>query len=180
MKMYPVLLSCVALLSLTITNTAMADPDADDVQASSGVLHCGGNNFLRLNGTEIQFTAYNIRNFDSTTPITIKRMRAFDATGIAVFDSSITGLPLAPNGLLGPNDNTLGPNQSTQLFSFDFVPFLGQANRPIQLEIEWSAPHRVVPLDGAITRVSRGRDAAGQQTEERGRSALACIATRSK
>ena len=180
MKMRSVLLSSLAIFSVALSDTTLADRDEDDVKVRSGVVRCGGNNFLRLNDTEVQFTAYNIRNFDATTAITIKRMRAFDATGTAIFDSSVTGLPVAPNGLLGPTDNVLGPNQSTQLFSYDFVPFLGQNNRPIQLEIEWTAPNRVVPLDAAITRVSRGRDAAGEQTEERGRSALACINIRAR
>ena len=177
MKMRSVFLSSLAIFSLALSNTSLADRDDDDVKISSGVLRCGGNNFLRLNGTEIQFTAYNIRNFDASTAITIKRMRAFDATGTAIFDSSVTGLPVAPNGLLGPNDNVLGPNQSTALFSFDFVPFLAPTNRPMQVEIEWTAPNRVVPLSAAITRVSRGHDAAGVQTEERGRSSLACTNT---
>ena len=82
MKMRSVLLSSLAIFSVALSDTTLADRDEDDVKVRSGVVRCGGNNFLRLNDTEVQFTAYNIRNFDATTAITITRMRAFDVSGI--------------------------------------------------------------------------------------------------
>jgi len=69
----------------------------------------------------------------------------------------------------------LEPNQTAQLNSFDVLPFLPENLRPIQLEIVWSAPERVVTLEVSGLRVSRQRDpATGVQQAERGRDGNSC------
>lgn len=163
------------LLSLGLAGTSHATNIDDDAKARQGVVRCGGNNFLRLNGTEIQFTAYNLRNMSSTTPITIERLTFFDATGSVLFDSGTSGFPTFENAILGPSDNVLEPNQTAQLNSDDVVPFLPENRRPIQLEIAWSAPERVLTLEVIGVRISRQRDpATGAQLVERGRDGNSC------
>src|SRR6266550_3888101 len=139
---------------------ALADRGEGETTARQGTVRCGGNNFLRLGGTEIQFASYILRNFDATQPIVVDRMRFFDANG---------------NGVLGPANNTLNPNQTAQFNTNDILPFLAQTDRPIQLEIEWSAPRRALGLDVITIRVARQRDpATGAILAERGRHATEC------
>jgi len=167
-----------ALFSLTHAGAAQADRGEGSTAARQGVIRCGGSNFLRLSGAEIHFTSYVFRNFDSTTPITINRMRFFDATGVVLFDTAGGSLPPAENGVLGPANNTLNPNQTVQFQSDDILPFLAQTNRPIQLEIEWSAARPALSLDAVTVRISRQRDpATGAILAERGRHATDCRTT---
>jgi hypothetical protein len=164
------------ILSLTFAGAAYAAKGEGEIKARQGVVRCGGNNFLRLNGTEIQFTSYVIRNFDSEIPITIDRMRFFNANGLVIFDTGPGGLlPPSENGVLGPADNTLEPNQTVQFNSDEILDFLAQTNRPIQLEIEWSAAQRALSLDAVTVRISRQRDpVTGNIQAERGRHATEC------
>jgi len=162
-------------LSIGLAGTSHAANIDDDTKARQGVIRCGGNNFLRLGGTEIQFTAYVIRNLSSTTPITVERLTFFDATGAVLFDSDTSGFPTFDSALLGPSDNVLDPNQTAQLNSYDVLPFLPENQRPIQLEIVWSAPERVLTLEAIGVRVSRQRDpTTGAQLAERGRDGNKC------
>jgi hypothetical protein len=162
-------------LSLGLAGTSRAADIDDDTKARQGVVRCGGNNFLRLNGTEIQFTAYVFRNMSSTTPITVERLTFFDAAGSVLFDSDTSGFPTFDDAILGPSDNVLEPNQTAQLNSFDVLPFLPQNLRPIQLEIVWSAPERVLTLEAIGVRISRQRDpVTGAQLAERGRDGNRC------
>lgn len=144
--------------------------------AREGVIRCGGNHFLRLSGTEAHFTSYPVRNFDSAHGITINRMRVFDAPGNVLFDSALSTLPLSEDGIIGPHNNLLGPNQSVLFDSHDLLPtYLPVTNRPIQLEIEWSAPVRVITLDAVTVRISRARNTStGGIGEERARHAIDC------
>ena len=143
--------------------------------ASQGVMRCGGNHFLRLGGSEVHFTTYALRNFDASTAISINRMRVFDGPGNVLFDSASSTLPPSDSGLLGPGNNSLGPNQSVLFNTLDFLPFLPDTNRPLQMEIQWSAARRVVTLDAITVRISRERNpGTGMQLEERGRHAVEC------
>lgn len=157
------------LLSLAAGVSNAGDADLD-TKSRQGTVSCGGSNFLRLAGTEIQFTSYNLRNLSSTTPITIERLVFFDATGSVLFDSAVSGLPLFDNGILGPSDNVLEPNQTAHLDTIGVVPFLPDTLRPIQLQISWTAPERVLTLDVAAVRIGRERDPITfQQGPERSR-----------
>jgi hypothetical protein len=147
----------------------------DDTKARQGVVRCGGNNDLRLGGTDIQYTASTLRNLSSTTPITVERLMFFDATGSVLFDSGTSGIPSFDNGILGPLDTVLDPNQIAQLDTVGLLPFLPAMQRPIQLEIAWSAPERVLTLEVSGTRIARQRDpATGAQLAERSRSPSVC------
>ena len=167
------------ILSLTFAGAAYADRGEGETKARQGVVRCGGNNFLRLSGTEIHFISYTMRNFDSEQPIIIERMRFFDATGAVLFDTFGGSLPPADNGVLGPTNNALNPNQTAQYSTDAILPFLDQAHRPIQLEIEWSADRRALTLDVLASRIVRQRDAAtGAVQAERSRSATECRSIR--
>jgi hypothetical protein len=162
-------------LSLGLAGISHAANVDDDTKARQGVVRCGGNQFIRQNGSEIHFTTYTIRNVSSTTPITVERLTFFDATGGVLFDSSISGFPLFQGGVLGPADNVLEPNQTTQLNSNDVIlTFLPENLRPIQLEITWSAPERVLTLQASAVRIVRQRDSSGAQLAERSRDASGC------
>ena len=164
-----------SLVSLTFAGAAQADRSEGSTTARSGVVRCGGNNFLRLSGTEIHFISYTMRNFDSGQPIIIERMRFFDATGAVLFDTAGGPLPPSDNGVLGPANNALNPNQTAQYSTDALLPFLDQPQRPIQLEIEWSAARRVLTLDVIASRIVRQRDAATSAIQvERARSTTEC------
>jgi hypothetical protein len=165
------------LLSFALLGPSQAqNRDIDgDVRARNGTIRCGGSNFIRQSGTEIHFTFYNLRNVSATTPITIERLTFFDASGAVLFDSDASGFPAFRNGVLGPSDNVLDPNQTAQLDTADVLPFLPEDRRPIQLEIVWSAPERVLILDAGHVRVGRGRDpATGAQGQDRTRHSGGC------
>lgn len=167
--------SLVAARVMTFPEWAQANSSEGPATARQGVVRCGVNNFLCLNGTEMHFTSYVSRNVDSTTPIVINRMRFFDATGAVLLDSAYGPLPPAENGVLGPTNNTLNPNQSAQYDSFDLLDFLTQVNRPGQFEIEWSAAKAALTLDVVSVRISRARNpTTGAILEERGRHAVEC------
>jgi hypothetical protein len=160
--------------SLISAGSLHAGESDHDTKARQGTVRCGGNNFLRQGGTEVHFTSYNLRNYGSA-PITIERMTFFDATGAVLFDTNTSGFPVFSNGVLGPADQVLEPNQTAGLDSADLLPFLPQTQRPIQLEITWSAPERVLILDVALVRIARQRDpVTGQQLQERSRHLRDC------
>src|SRR5262245_26217712 len=158
MSKRPFIVSLGLLLSLISAGALYAEDGDNDFKARRGTVRCGGSNFLRLSGTEVQFATYLFRNFSSTTPITVERLLFFDATGSVLFDSNSSGFPPFTNGVLGPVDQELDPNQSAQLDTVPLLPFLPETQRPIQLEISWSAPERVLPLDVTTIRLVRQRD----------------------
>ena len=78
---------CAALAAaLTIgAGTAEAARGEGAATARQAVVRCGGSNFLRLAGSEVQYTSWVFRNFDASNDITIDRMRVFDANGAVHF-----------------------------------------------------------------------------------------------
>jgi hypothetical protein len=164
------------LLSIGMAGVSQAADIPVGPFARGGVFRCGGANYLRLGGTEIQFTAYALRNFSSTTPVTVDRVTIYDSLGSVLIDSSITGLPPFPNGVvLGPNNNVLGPNQYTELDTDVVLPFLPPAQRVIQLELVWSAPSLVLVPDMHAVRISRERNpTTGAHLADRARFDATC------
>ncbi len=156
---------CTALLLLALLVFAIPRSHAGHAdgatRARGGIVMCGGNNFTRLGGTQVHRAVYTLRNYDPNRPLTIDRIRFFDATGASLFDSNVTGFPAFGNGVLGPADQTLEPNQSSQLTTNSVLPALGPNNRPVQLRIDWSAPRRVLLLETVMVR--QVRDAAGAE-----------------
>ena len=165
-----------AMLVLGVTEAAQASRSEGAATGRNGVVRCGGNNFLRLGGTEIQTASYILRNFDSTTPIVVERIRIWNANGVSLFDSVVSGgLPTFENGVLGATNNVLQPNQTAQLNTEDVVTFQAQNDRPLQMEVQWSAAKAALSLDAITVRISRARNATtGQVGEERGRHAIDC------
>ena len=164
-------------LSLGLAVFSLVAKADDGATTRSGILRCGGTNNVRLSGTEMQLTFWDVRNLSSTTPVSIDRVTIFDAAGNVLFDSRISGTPSFQGGVsLGPTNNVLGPNQTTELVSSSVLPFLSTAQIPIQVEFVWSAPDRVPPLDIRAIRLSRERDPiSGALLADRARSDFNCV-----
>ncbi len=163
-----------AVFSLGIAGAAQAERTDGETTARQGVVRCGATNHLRRSDTEVHFTNLNLRNFGAA-PITIERLRFFDATGAVLFDTAGGGLPPAENGVLGPANNTLSPNQTAQFSTLDILPFLPNEQRPIQAEIQWSATQAVLTLGVSATRLVRQRNVStGGVLDERARDANPC------
>ena len=162
-----IFLAAVWLLLVAGTESNAGDADGQ-TRARAGTVRCGGNQFP---GGESHFSRYNLRNYSSDTPITIERLRFFNAKGSLVFDSQADGFPFFRNLVLGPTDNVLDPNQTANLFSEDvFDPdlFFAQDERPIQLEIWWSASRPVLTLEASVVTVVQG------STAQRSRDRYVC------
>jgi hypothetical protein len=132
-------------------------------------LACGGNL------STAQASNWVFRNFNERAPITITRMRFFDAQGGLIFDSLTNGMPAASNGVLGPDDSVLKPHQTAQ-FTSDaliadgtLVP-LPATQRPIMLLVNAVARGGAQPLAGTLTRITRSVDTGA----EIARTASAC------
>jgi hypothetical protein len=163
----PILVATI--LSLSFMGAVPAD-------AAQGFARCGGNNFIGgPSSTQMQITRLTLRNFDAMQPITINRLVVYNAHGVVLWDSMVSGLPAFTNGILGPANNILGPHQSSTLFSENFLPFLAETDRPLQTFVTWSSISPALPLGVNSVVVVRGRDpATGAQLEERARSGGAC------
>ncbi len=163
-----------AMLWLGVAGTVQAENSEGELTAREGVVRCGATNHLRQGGTEIHTTNLNLRNFGDA-PITIQRLRFFDATGAVLFDTAGGALPPASNGVLGPANNVLNPNQTAQFDTDSLLPFLPNEARPLQAEVQWSAADPVLTLGVTATRLARQRDpGTGQMLAERARDANAC------
>lgn len=168
-----------ALFPLTFVGAVQADRGERGEGATTarqGVVRCGGSNFLNLGGTEIHTATYDLRNFDSANPIVIDRLRIFDATGAVLRDSANSALPPSDNGILGPANNTLNPNQTATYSTANLVPFQGPTTHALQMEIEWSARRgAALSLDVITVRIVRARDPdTGAGLAERARHAIEC------
>ncbi len=159
------IMKCFAIVSVSfgflLSSINITQAGFEILEARQGTLLCGGNY------TNITQTAsWNLRNFNEDQSIYVDRVRFIDAQGTVIYDSTTNpaGIPLTNNGLLGGVDTELEPNQTTQFRSEQLVdagllPDLGgQARRPIQVIIDWSAPSRGIALDGALVRRAHMRD----------------------
>jgi len=163
------------LSAVTFGATYTGDALAQSNRAQSGVIRCGGNFFLRVNGTEQHESFYILRNFNSSIPITIDRLTFFDSHGNVLFDSKVAGFPQFDSGNLGPANNVLNGNNTDQIGTSSLFAPLDAQHRPIQAEIAWSAASRAIPLHASQSRNVRTRVAAtGQILDERARTTNAC------
>lgn len=165
------------IFSLSFAGATRAASSEGETTARQGVVLCGGNNFSRLGGTEVHLTFWTLRNVDSTQPIIIDRMRFFDAHGVVLGDSAVSGgLPASDNGTLGPGNNTLNPHQAGQFSSNSILDsFLTETQRPGTLEIAWSSAKPALTLWVSATRASRERNPiSGAIGVERGRHLREC------
>jgi hypothetical protein len=127
-----------------------------DSRVQKGTIRCGGNHFVRLNGTagqELHYVNYVFRNRSSKGNISVDRLVFFDATGNLLYDSQISGFPAFSNQVLGPGDQLLKPNQTGQLDVATFLPYLAPWQRPMQLEVRWSSRDRALPLSVDLIRL---------------------------
>jgi hypothetical protein len=167
-----------AIFSLSLVGAAPADANQESLKAREGQVSCGGNNFLRVNGTEQHTTSWVLHNFDPTEPIIINEWKVFNATGAIIYDSAVSGLPASNNGLIGSANNTLNPHQTASFNSEDFLDFLNENVRPIQLVVAWSSARRALPLNvGSSIRARERIPATGAVGAERMRSGLGCVST---
>jgi hypothetical protein len=131
--------------------------DQDD-RAFGGTMACGGNHFNRLGGTEAHRTTFVFRNYGDT-PIRVEQMTMYDANGTIIFSAGAATLPLFRNGVLGPGDNILMPNETAQINSDDLLGSsgLGRNFRPISMKVDWAADSKTTLPDFVWVRTSRGR-----------------------
>lgn len=175
MKTKHSILAGLLLSAVTYGAACAGDALAQSNRAQAGVIRCGGNFFLRVNGTEQHESFYILRNFNSSTPVSIDRLTFFDSHGNVLFDSQTSGFPQFDSGNLGPANNVLNGNSTDQIGTSSLFPPLDAQHRPIQAEIAWSAAHRVIPLHASQSRNVRTRNAAtGQILDERARASDAC------
>jgi hypothetical protein len=162
------------ILAATMLSLSLAGPAP--AGAAQGFARCGGNNFIGgPSNTEMQITRLTLRNFDAMQPITVTRLVIYNAQGVTLWDSMVSGLPAFGNGILGPANNVLGPHQSSTLFSETFLPFLAQNDRPLQTMVTWSSLSPALPLGVNSQVVVRERDpVTGASLEERSRAGGDC------
>ena len=172
-----------ALIASLVLGPSMASAvDGDDL-AFSGTLVCGGNHFNRLGGTEAWRSTYTIRNVNDSDNITINRIRTYNANGVVLYDSNVSGMPVFQNSVLGAGDNVIGPHQSAQLNTDEVVGSAGLSadDRPLQTVFEWSASKKVLTLGGGTTVWARARtqnpDTTWTYQEERSRHSGKCRTT---
>jgi hypothetical protein len=141
-----------------VTNVFAGHADGT-TRAIKGTVACGGNQVIRNGGQEFQGAIYVLRNYDPRIPISIDRIRFYDSSGNITHDflGGGGGLPTFINGILGPLDNTLEPNQTAQLRSWDVLGLTGLPinKRPIQVIIDWSANGRPLLLETGLVRIAR-------------------------
>jgi hypothetical protein len=93
-----------------------------------GTLGCGGNHSRRLGGTELTFTSYTFRNFNTNRTLIIDDIRIFAADG-----TNLASFPPFPVGF----NNVLGPNQTASFTTIDVFGTASVAPTPIQLVVKW-------------------------------------------
>lgn len=167
-------MAALAAIALAWTSASMGHEAEGEQTARSGVVSCGGTNFLRQGNTEIHFTNYNLRNLSESVPIRIDRIVVYAATGAVLFDSDVNGFPLFESARLGPDDQVLEPKQTAQLGTDTFLPFLAEELRPLQTEITWSAAEKVLTLQVSTNRVARGFTPPSNMGQERSREGGGC------
>jgi len=119
---------------------ATASPADQDDRAFSGTIACGGNHFDRRGGTEAQRTAYILRNYNESLPVSINRLAIYDATGAIIADFNGATLPVSFNNIIGGGDNTIEPFQTALYLSDNLIGAPLPSNlRPISVQIDWSA-----------------------------------------
>lgn len=161
-----------SLFSLFVAGIAPAAAQSVPVQRT---LFCGGNNFLRLAGTEAVTTAYFLRNYHPTGSVTIDRVLVFNALGVIIYNSTVSGIPASFNGLIGPANNVMAPHQTANIISDSFLPYLASTtDRPIQVQITYTGSGGAALEATYIDRARVRNTVTGNQEAERSRAMMAC------
>jgi hypothetical protein len=134
-------------------------------------LGCIGQYKFRQKGTEVDTTHYRFRNFNANRTLTVTSITiyAFDGTVVASFSGNTFPADFNP---------VLGPNQTAAL---NLEDVFGNTQAPgddghLQTIVTWQADGGGNPLHLSAGRITRQRDAAGNQGETRARAILRCEA----
>lgn len=140
--------------------------------AKEGALACVGNHNVRRGGSEITFTGYTFRNFNTDTAITIDSITIFDANGRVLSNMTPGSFPSGFNDLIGPNQ-TAHFNTRNVFGNFNIRP---PALTPLQTIVTWTASERGEALFGNAGRQNHGRNPnTGAIREQRARGILRCV-----
>lgn len=145
-------------------------------RSRDGTVACGGIHAFRLGGNEVTFTAYNFRNFNESTTITIDSITIYDGDG-TVLRSMPASDPFPPGF-----NNILSPRQTAVLTTFHMFgndPTAAPSTSAFQTIVRWSASARGLALFAHMARQDRGRDpVTGAIQEQRARSLFRCVTIR--
>jgi hypothetical protein len=141
------MIACCLSACLFTPVSAMAGHADKNDRGVEGSVTCGGNYLFRMGGTEVHRSTMVLRNFSDAGPISLDRVRVYNATGALIFDSNVSGMPPFVNNILSSSDNILDQRQSAQLNLPDFIPAQGSATRPLQTVFDWSATEPTLTLD---------------------------------
>ena len=150
----------ISLSFMGATSAVAADTLLDGIGTTGtvyNVARCPANNFVRApNNSQVQTTSLQLRNFDPVHPIRITRLVIYNAPGTIIYDSKIAGLPAFTNQILGPNNNTLNPHQTSVVSLDTFIQIQEQTTRPLQLLVESSSAWSALPLHVAANLIVSG------------------------
>ena len=169
------------IAGISFQSTAFAAASDRSKKAVTASVTCGGTYFIGGRGTEIQRANYILRNVSDKGPIYIDRVRVFNAKGVALFDSDVSGIPASRNNIITPADNSIEPRQSANLRIVDLIAPQGRSSRPLQTVIDWSADEPVLTLEATNVRTTAAFDSVtGAIGAQRGRHSSACRTTKRK
>lgn len=134
---------------LTFSDGLAAEPLVRD-----GIKLCPGAFFVRdIDGVvELHDTLYALRNYNDAEPITIDRIRAWDKTGTAIWDSAIDGLPTGTQPVLNPHE---GMKFRAAALTVNVVEPTTDHFELMQIQIEYSLETRGISLGSAMLRFAR-------------------------
>jgi len=156
----------LGLVGALCCGLSQAVPIEDAIKLRAGTFVCGGNHFVRVDGTEQHRSVYVISNPNPEITVALDRVRVFDANGQVLFDYPSDALPknVKPE---------LAPYETTQVNSADILTEeLAPSDRPMQTLIEWSnldGRRGLAPSVGLVRTVRNESDGA-----ERSRASVEC------
>ena len=148
------------IAGMSFSSTAFAAASDRSKKAVTASVTCGGTYYVGNSGIEIQRSTYVMRNLSDVGSIYIDRIRVFDAKGVSLFDSDVTGIPASRNNIITPIDNSIEPRQSANVRIQDIIPMQGRFNRPLQTVIDWSADEPMLTLNVGNVRTTAAYDSA--------------------
>lgn len=173
------LLFAISLIGMTYQSTSIAGHADKNKRGVQGSVTCGGNYFSRSGGSELHRSTYVLRNIANEGAINIQRIRVYNANGMVLFDSSLTGLPSFYNSVVSASDTALDPHQSAQLRIVDMIPSQSRNNRPLQTVINWTANQTILSLEAVNVRTIADVDpVTGKVGKQRGRHLYECRTTK--
>ena len=169
------------IAGMTFHSTAFAAASDRAKKGVAGSVSCGGTYFIGAGGTEIQRANYILRNVSDVGSVYIDRVRVFNAAGVILFDSDVSGIPASRNNIINPADNSIEPRQSANLRIVDLITPQGRFTRPLQTVVDWSADEPVLTLEAGTVRTTAAYDSVtGAIGAQRGRHSSACRTTKRK